>query len=221
MNAINFIRPNYETTLNFQYSNNTPISTINDMVKFMLTSAEWIHQENFSISSENPDWSSLEVYCGKIQASMQIVLESGTAIYGVWNVLACKIKSKIDHSLFEHRSSLDGIELPPIEKLPHIVELLGIILSHIHHLGRYYRQLSRHYCELCLFSGDVEVSKAEEFKLFFHNLLTRVESVVKDHIHGWRYVILVTGHALLIPQITFTPLPAQGSVGASYHSHCI
>lgn len=204
-------RPNYDVTLRFQYSSNTTqLSSILEMVDFMVSSAEWIYQEDLTISN-TLDISHLQTYSTQIQASLKIVLEGCMATSGLWDVLRVKEPLSQYSSLFNYRTALTGIELPTVEQLSSIVELLNIILRQIHSLGRYYRQLSLYYCELCLLSGDnSQMCQVDEFKRIFFNLMNDVENVVKNHLQGWKFVVLVCGHTLLRQQIIpTTPSPQE------------
>jgi hypothetical protein len=183
----------------------------------MVSSAQWIFQQEADISFQHNDEMKLDSYFSQLQANMTIVLEGCNAYCGLWDVstsprigTTLRSDSDVDHSsLFERRplpsrNTTPHLILPDLEAdLSSAAKILDLILRQVHHLGRYYRHLSQHYCDLVLISHNpgsgtsIGVDGIERYKSIIEDLMANIESLTKTFVTGWREMILIIGCSLI------------------------
>jgi hypothetical protein len=181
-----------------------------------------------SSSCREIDWNLVTQNCQQLENSLKVVLEGSSAYCGLWGALisertnsetaeAISLKST---SLFDRRpssssplSSSSPSPLPvsssvlPSDQLTSVAaDALELILSQIHLLGRYYRQLSSFYCDLYLFllnsPSEQQQQREEDPRIesvlrSLQSLMERFENLTKRFFVGWRTLIVVCGYALV------------------------
>jgi hypothetical protein len=220
-------RPNYELSYQFRFSSGASNATLADLLAAMISSAQWIFQTEISFQQNDTQTEKsqlqLSSYLSQLQANMIIVIEGCNAYTSLWNDLL-PTQDHLNNDHHREYSLFDRRPLPSPETTPTLIlfdfetdlisvtKILDLILKQIHCLGRYYRQLSQHYCELMM-RDDLKIilscvgadsnghggERMEEYKRIIIELMERIESLTKTFVLGWKEMILMLGCSLIRP----------------------
>jgi hypothetical protein len=178
----------------------------------------WIFEETIDLFSQQLDWISVDQYFQHLDTNLNIALDGSSSYSRLWGrALTLIDKNGKDDlssgtlSLFDHKPSppaTNHFTPPATDQLITSVggtPLLEIILQQIHLLGRYYRQISLHYCELLQILNTANAAEGtprrdqliEKWIRILQTLMERIENITKEFLKGWRALIFVCGCSLV------------------------